>query len=248
MLVRSAMHQAGAAALTKLLQFAAPAAGQRTIPCGCGQQAHYREVRSKPVLTAVGKVEVSRPYYLCSHCHAGQFPADVELDIENTEFSPGGSGVRCAAASAAPSDPIPGSRPRTPQRQPASSAAAPSSYAASGVHCQLLPAPSCSSRRQRCRSLGCTSKARATSATLCPPLRRRTAVCLNSLVNFLRAFIFQFSPFNDFQGLTGCLNNGVHSTDYFVTQMLRQGDAGLFKRYIQAKLNMMREALARRDR
>jgi len=36
----------------------------------------------------VGTVEVSRPYYLCPHCHAGQFPADIELDIENTEFSP----------------------------------------------------------------------------------------------------------------------------------------------------------------
>ena len=41
------------------------------------------------MLTAVGPVKVSRPYYLCSHCHTGQFPADVELDIENTEFSPG---------------------------------------------------------------------------------------------------------------------------------------------------------------
>jgi hypothetical protein len=34
-------------------------------------------------------VEVSRPYYLCLHCHTGQFPADVELDIEKREFSPG---------------------------------------------------------------------------------------------------------------------------------------------------------------
>jgi hypothetical protein len=89
MVVRSAMHQAGAAALTELLQFPNPAAGQRTLPCSCGQQAHYRELRSKPVLTVLGKVEVSRPYYLCPHCHTGQFPADVELDIENTEFSPG---------------------------------------------------------------------------------------------------------------------------------------------------------------
>jgi len=89
MAVRSAMHQAGAAALTELLQFPVPAAGQRSIPCPCGQQAHYRELRSKPVLTAVGQVKVSRPYYLCSHCHAGQFPADAEPDIENTEFSPG---------------------------------------------------------------------------------------------------------------------------------------------------------------
>jgi len=89
MAVRSAMHQAGAAALTELLQFEAPPAEQRSIPCSCGRQAHYRELRSKPVLTAVGQVEVSRPYYLCPHCHAGQFPADVELDIEHVEVSPG---------------------------------------------------------------------------------------------------------------------------------------------------------------
>ena len=92
MAVRSAMHHAGAVALTELLQLAVPDADQRTIPCSCGQQAGYRELRSKPVLTVVGQVKVLRPYYLCSHCHTGQFPADVELDIENTEFSPG-----CAA-------------------------------------------------------------------------------------------------------------------------------------------------------
>ena len=89
MAVRSAMHQAGAAALSELLQFPAPASDQRTVACPCGHQAPYRELRSKPILTAVGRVEVSRPYYLCLHCHTGQFPADVELDIENTEFSPG---------------------------------------------------------------------------------------------------------------------------------------------------------------
>jgi len=36
--------------------------------------------------------------------------------------------------------------------------------------------------------------------------------------------------------------------DHFVTQMLRQGDSDVFKRYSQAKLNMMREALAKLDR
>ena len=36
--------------------------------------------------------------------------------------------------------------------------------------------------------------------------------------------------------------------DHFVTQMLRQGDAAVFKRYSQAKLNMKREALAQLDR
>jgi hypothetical protein len=89
MAVRSAMHRAGASALTELLQFPAPAAGQRSLPCSCGHQAHYRELRSKPVLTVVGTVKVSRPYYLCQHCGDGQFPVDVDLDIKNTEFSPG---------------------------------------------------------------------------------------------------------------------------------------------------------------
>ena len=104
MAVRSAMHQAGAAALTQLLQFAAPAADQRSIPCSCGHPAHYRELRSKPLLTAVGKVEVSRPYYLCSHCHTGQFPADVELDVENTELSPGVRRMLATVGQGAPFD------------------------------------------------------------------------------------------------------------------------------------------------
>jgi len=104
MAVRSAMHQAGAAALTELLQFPVPAASQRTIPCSCGHPAHYRELRCKPVLTAVGQVEVSRPYYLCSHCHSGQFPADVELDIENTEFSPGVRRMQAVVGQDAPFD------------------------------------------------------------------------------------------------------------------------------------------------
>jgi len=87
--MRAALHQAGAVALSELLQFAAPGADQRQLPCRCGHHAQYQEVRSKPVLTIVGPVRLSRPYYLCSRCHVGQFPVDVELDIENTEFSPG---------------------------------------------------------------------------------------------------------------------------------------------------------------
>jgi len=89
MAVRSALHRAGAAALSHLLQFPAPSPEQRTVPCPCGQQAHYRQLRTKSVLTAVGPVQVSRPYYGCPACHAGQFPVDAELDIENTAFSPG---------------------------------------------------------------------------------------------------------------------------------------------------------------
>ena len=104
MAMRSALHRAGAAALTELLRFPAPAADQRTIPCACGSQAHYRELRSKPVITAVGPVEVSRPYYLCPHCHGGQFPVDAQLDIEKTEFSPGVRRMQALVGQDAPFD------------------------------------------------------------------------------------------------------------------------------------------------
>jgi hypothetical protein len=104
MLVRAAMHRAGATVLSQLLQFPAPAADQRTLACACGHAAHYRELRSKPVLTVVGMVEVSRPYYLCRHCHTGQFPADVELDIENREFSPGVRRMLAVVGQEAPFD------------------------------------------------------------------------------------------------------------------------------------------------
>jgi hypothetical protein len=61
-------------------------------------------MRSKSVLTVVGRAEVLRPYYLCPHCHTGQFPADVELDIENTEFSPGVRRMQAVVGQEAPFD------------------------------------------------------------------------------------------------------------------------------------------------
>jgi len=102
--MRSAMHHAGATALGELLQFEAPSAEQRAIPCPCGHQAAYQELRSKAVLTAVGEVSISRPYYLCLDCHCGQFPADVELDIEDTEVSPGVRRMQAVVGQEAPFD------------------------------------------------------------------------------------------------------------------------------------------------
>ena len=51
-----------------------------------------------------------------------------------------------------------------------------------------------------------------------------------------------------YQGQSPWLVSAGGVADHFVTQMLRQGDSGVFKRYSQAKLNMMREALAKLDR
>jgi hypothetical protein len=72
-----------------LLRFSAPTEQQRSLPCSCGHQARYHELRSRRVLTALGTVKITRPWYLCPHCHQGQFHADQQLDIQNTDFSPG---------------------------------------------------------------------------------------------------------------------------------------------------------------
>jgi len=86
---RAALHQAGAAALSQLLQFPEPVAAQRSMACPCGHQARYRELRSRRLLTALGEVELVRPWYLCPHCHHGQFPIDRQLDVEDHDGSPG---------------------------------------------------------------------------------------------------------------------------------------------------------------
>jgi len=104
MAVRSALHRAGAAALSQLLRFPAPTDELRTMACPCGQQAYYHQLRTKPVLTALGPARVSRPYYWCSNCHTGQCPADAELDIEHTEFSPGVRRMQAMVGQDAPFD------------------------------------------------------------------------------------------------------------------------------------------------
>jgi hypothetical protein len=86
------------------LQYQVPTPDHRQLPCGCGHFAQYRELRSKPVLTVVGEVRISRPYYLCSHCHQGQFPADVEWDVQDTEVSPGVRRMLGVVGSDAPFD------------------------------------------------------------------------------------------------------------------------------------------------
>jgi hypothetical protein len=102
--LRAALHQAGASALSALLPYQAPAPEQRQLPCACGHQAHYQGLRSKSVLTVLGAAPITRPYYLCAHCHHGQVPADVELDVNDTEISPGVRRMLAIVGATAPFD------------------------------------------------------------------------------------------------------------------------------------------------
>jgi hypothetical protein len=101
---RAVLHHAGAAALTQLLQFPEPADDERSIPCPCGHQARFRALRSRRLLTALGEVELSRPWYLCPRCHNGQFPLDRQLDVENRDCSPGVRRMQAIVGQEAPFD------------------------------------------------------------------------------------------------------------------------------------------------
>jgi hypothetical protein len=86
MATRSTMHRAGASVIEQLLN-----AGAKTEPeiaCGCGQRAKFHQMRPKQILTALGRIEIQRAYYVCGFCHQGQSPRDRELDVEGTQYSP----------------------------------------------------------------------------------------------------------------------------------------------------------------
>ena len=102
MAIRSTVHQTGADAITELLRLSPPDDDHRSIPCTCGRVARYEGMRSRPILTVAGWARIDRPYYLCPACHTGQFPADVELDIDKTDFSPGVRRMLAAVGGAAP--------------------------------------------------------------------------------------------------------------------------------------------------
>lgn len=80
------MHRAGATVLEELLDAGKDA--EREVTCRCGHQARFHEMRPKQILTALGCIQIQRPYYVCKHCHQGQSPRDRELDVEGTEYSP----------------------------------------------------------------------------------------------------------------------------------------------------------------
>lgn len=69
MLVRSAMHQAGATAMTELLRFAVP--DQRTIPCPCRTAGTLSGTALEDGGDRRREGGSLTARYLCAHCHHG---------------------------------------------------------------------------------------------------------------------------------------------------------------------------------
>jgi hypothetical protein len=71
----------GTALLAGLCQLTVPAAPALTVPCPCGDLAHYQRLRPAQVKTVLDTITVLRPYYLCPTCHQGQAPVDQQLGL-----------------------------------------------------------------------------------------------------------------------------------------------------------------------
>jgi hypothetical protein len=56
MALRAALQQAGAAGLSQLLRQESPV--ELHVPCSCGGQARYKGMRTKPLLTVLGRTEM----------------------------------------------------------------------------------------------------------------------------------------------------------------------------------------------
>ncbi|MCW5976516.1 MAG: hypothetical protein KIT09_00490 [Bryobacteraceae bacterium] len=97
MALRAARHRAGAAALSQLLRFPEPDEEQRVLPCSCGHKAPYRERRSRHILTALGEVEIARPWYSQPQSHRNRvrdvwrrigWVRDIEVEVRRVGGRP----------------------------------------------------------------------------------------------------------------------------------------------------------------
>jgi hypothetical protein len=88
MAARDALHRAGAAVLTQLLDGPTSPLATR-VPCACGQQAQFHGLGFKPIGTVLGKAHLKPGDYVGPDCPPGQSPRDRELDVEGTGVSPG---------------------------------------------------------------------------------------------------------------------------------------------------------------
>jgi len=85
--VRQAMLKLGNTLLTDWLALQNDQYPAETVPCRCGAQAHYREMREGVLFTTLGRITYRRAYYLCDGCHQGGYPLDERLGLRPGEIS-----------------------------------------------------------------------------------------------------------------------------------------------------------------
>ena len=86
--VRDAVHNVGALLFEQILN-AEDERESAPVFCPLGHRLHVHQIRTKQLLTILGRVHIRRRYYYDEHCHQGRCRKDEYLDIAGTSFSPG---------------------------------------------------------------------------------------------------------------------------------------------------------------
>ena len=87
--LRYLLKQAGGQALSEALSAMDQKYPEPGVTCECGHLANYQFRRKAKTLTVFGWVEYRRAYYLCIHCHQGQYPLDQRFGLQPGQVSAG---------------------------------------------------------------------------------------------------------------------------------------------------------------
>ena len=86
--MRMAVLSVGAKMLGGLLEGIGTGRRDEPVVCRCGARMESRGLKTKELVTILGRVSYSRSMFLCPVCGQTRYPGDEELDIVDTIFSP----------------------------------------------------------------------------------------------------------------------------------------------------------------
>lgn len=86
--LRVGVLSAGARVLEQLLE-GMGSGQQKALGCPCGVRMESRGVRSRELVTVLGRIRYSRSRFQCPDCKKTRYPGDEALDIVGTGSSPG---------------------------------------------------------------------------------------------------------------------------------------------------------------
>lgn len=84
---RRIMQEVGRQTIEATLKTMSNPYPEPVIACRCGAEATYMRKREACLHTLLGKLKVTRAYYLCSSCHQGHCPLDTQLGLKPNALS-----------------------------------------------------------------------------------------------------------------------------------------------------------------
>ena len=91
--VQRTLRHIGKLWLCKWLEQIDGAYPEPQVSCPCGEEAEYVRRREGVIITLFNRVRFWRAYYLCPHCHHGQYPLDQRLGYQPGCLTPELSGT-----------------------------------------------------------------------------------------------------------------------------------------------------------